>query len=82
MKYEKPSAQDLSEISVAEGLCLSGQAVGTCFNTFGVAAGLCTTGLTAGADCSAGGTPVDTCNYGNFGFFHGNCTRGGIAKGG
>ena len=33
MKYEKPIARNLSDISFAEGICLSGAFVGTCYNT-------------------------------------------------
>jgi len=82
MKYSKPVARNLSDLSMAEGFCSSGQFVGTCYQIFGLSAGDCHTGATAGLGCAVGNTPFDTCNYGAFGYYSGDCTRGGIAGGG
>jgi len=82
MKYSKPIARNLSDLSVAEGICQSGHFVGTCYNSWGLSAGLCTNGQLAGAPCGNGSTPVDSCTYGGIGYNNANCTRGGIAKGG
>jgi hypothetical protein len=82
MKYEKPIARNLSDISFAEGICASGAWVGTCYNANGLSAGLCTNGLTAGFPCGAGGTAANTCTPGSYGYNNANCLNGGIAKGG
>jgi len=82
MKYEKPIARNLSDISFAEGICLSGAFVGTCYNTWGMSAGLCASGNVAGDTCTTGGNPHDTCVYGAVGYSNDNCQSGGIAKGG
>jgi len=78
--YEKPFVRDLSEFAFAQGVCNSGLVVGSCNTAFGVTAGDCTSGIHAGTGrCSAGTTPIDTCNYGNFGIHGGDCTPGSIA---
>lgn len=82
MKYEKPVARNLSELSFAEGICNSGAFVGTCYNTWGLSAGDCTFGQTAGSTCSTGSNPANTCTYGPVGYYSGDCVNGGIAKGG
>ena len=81
MSYQKPTARDLSEISFAEGVCDSGQFVGTCYADFGLSAGFCTTGQTAGAPCSEGLSAANTCDYGDVGYLNADCTAGGIARG-
>jgi hypothetical protein len=83
MKYEKPIARNLSDISFVEGTCFSGAYVGTCYSANGLNAGLCTNGRTAGFEsCITGLTPADTCFYGGYGYYHLDCISGGIAKGG
>lgn len=80
IKYEKPVARDLNELSFADGYCEFGHFVGTCVANFGMTAGTCMTGVTAGSGaCITGSTAQDTCNYGTVGIYGGNCTPGGIA---
>jgi hypothetical protein len=57
MKYEKPKVRGLTDLTTAQGLCISGSAVGDC-NPNGGMAGYCrANGWTAG-DCVTNGTSV------------------------
>ncbi len=79
MKYQKPQARSLSEISFASGACSSGTWVGICQTNSGFMAGICTTGLNASnGNCTTGNIPVDTCVAGPSGIAA-NCTSGYLA---
>ena len=82
MKYEKPIARNLSEISFAEGICTSGRRVGTCYDTYGLSAGYCSSGDVAGFPCEVGGAAANNCTYGYAGYYNADCVSGGIARGG
>jgi hypothetical protein len=81
MKYQKPAFQDLSELSFAEGACLSGALVGTC-DPNGITAGWClTNGVNAGTCSSPGGTvtPAVCAGAGSYGLGTNCAPTGGIA---
>jgi hypothetical protein len=80
VKYQKPFARDLSELSFAEGACNSGTFVGTCTNLAGGLAGNCFANGTGAGTCSGYGTTVgNSCAPGAFGT-NSNCSpTGGFA---
>jgi hypothetical protein len=60
MKYVKPKLQGISDLTTAQGLCISGLAVGKC-DPNGLTAGTCgTSGFTAGICGPTGGTVYNT----------------------
>lgn len=70
MKYEKPKVRALTELTTAQGLCVSGSAVGDCYPHGGMA-GLCrANGWTAGDCIGTGSSFTDT-----------DCTSGTVAVG-
>lgn len=59
MKYQKPFARDLSELSFADGACSSGEFVGVCTNLAGGLAGVCLANGRNAGTCNGNGTSVN-----------------------
>jgi hypothetical protein len=69
MKYQKPIAHDLSELSFADGACSSGTAVGVCSAIAGGLAGRCAANGSNAGTCTNFGSGVNAagCVPGTFG---------------
>ena len=63
MKYQKPISRELSNISFAGGVCMSGIAVGNCDPNGGLAGYCRANGWTAGSEncITNGNIAADTC---------------------
>lgn len=79
MKYEKPTARDLSGLPFAMGICNTGsypnENCTTGFNNVGP----CAAGGTAGQGCSAGNSPTNYTSCAAYGVNASDCLNGSWA---